>query len=58
MARIMIGSMVKHDFSHYRGTVLAYRRDPKGYNYQVKFHLDEPDKYVTDWYQRKVLELV
>jgi hypothetical protein len=57
MSKIMIGSMVKHNFSFERGTVLAYRRDPDGYNYQVRFHLDDGGER-TDWYKREVLELV
>ena len=57
MARIIIGSKVKHDFSRYIGTVLAFRRDPWKYNYQVKFLLFNGE-YKTDWFKREVLELV
>lgn len=58
VSEIVIGSMVKHDYSHERGTVLDCRNDPEGYDYQVKFHLNELDTYSIYWYKRGVLELV
>lgn len=58
MARIMIGSKVKHDFSKVVGVVKAYRRDPDGYNYQVEFYQYSPLPTILEWYQRKVLRLL
>lgn len=55
MARVMIGSRVKHDFSGTIGTVTNYRRDPQGYNYEVQWD-DRGNK--VDWYKRKVLILL
>ena len=60
MARIMIGSKVRHDFSKEIGYVLAFRRDPNKYNYQVEWHTVVGGKLnlKVDWMKREVLELV
>ena len=53
---VMIGSKVKHNYSGQNGKVLAYRRNPQGYNYQVEF---EGVLYpYVDWFKREVLILL
>lgn len=52
--RVMIGSVVRHDFSGQIGTVIDYKRREGNYNYKVKWrNISTPH-----WYQRKVLEIV
>jgi len=52
--RVMIGSIVRHDFSGQIGRVIDYRRREGNYNYKVQWR----NITTPDWYQRKVLEIV
>lgn len=57
MADIKVGDKVVHDYSLHTGKVLAVRKHPNGYNYQVDFYLPEQRKHVTDWFKRSVLRI-
>lgn len=52
---IRIGDRVAHDFSKNIGVVLAWRKDPKGYDYKVRFFIPEQMTYKEDWFKREVL---
>lgn len=52
---IKVGDKVVHDYSLHTGEVLAIRKHPNGYNYQVKFWMPETKNYTIDWFKAKVL---
>ena len=53
--RIRVGSRVQHDFSKTIGKVVAIKRRPQRYNYQVAFYDDSSMPTIVGWYRREYL---
>ena len=53
MSKILrIGDTVYHDFSKDKGVLIGWRKDPTGYEYQIRF--EDPENK-TDWFKREVI---